>query len=539
MSLYEQLSNISTFKQLNPTDITVTPFNAYKSWTIYQGKLPTGYFAYSSSYNSSMVTTIRSSKTIPTLLLNVTRSLNNIRHQSLEHLFYRKNDSYHVYGTQDINNTKKFLYVSASILSIPQDNTGDGIKPKSFTFISGSVILNDDRFGNIYDTTLDTSRYISNTMFYEGFNEYYNLRNITTDPSQNRYYTGSVNAVTFVPGVSSTSPVSKNMGHCALFNGTGSIIIKDTEINGVYNKNTDYSISLFVMGDTSIWTKPRTILCKTGVSVPYHITVEPDSKLGFYIHTANRNPYDSYVDTMKTTNIFVTSSTAVTGSYRHVVCQKSGSYLQIYVNNVLEANKQFTELTDSNSPLNFGYELTNTPSNLYIGGWPTTNSTDYNYIGRIDEIRIYDKALTSTQCSYLSDLHVTGSMLQTNKVGNLFPKQGLAIISSPNFRYNDIIKTRYTASFKSTITKHELSAFVKVKSNEFNNSINSTLTDYTGYRYNTELINSDNFTPYITTIGFYNSDGVLLMIGKLSQPVKKRSDVDLNFFVKLDLDNSI
>jgi len=40
--------------------------------------------------------------------------------------------------------------------------------------------------------------------------------------------------------------------------------------------------------------------------------------------------------------------------------------------------------------------------------------------------------------------------------------------------------------------------------------------------------------PYITTIGLYNDDAQLLAIGKPSQAIQKRDDVDMNFIVRWD-----
>ena len=40
--------------------------------------------------------------------------------------------------------------------------------------------------------------------------------------------------------------------------------------------------------------------------------------------------------------------------------------------------------------------------------------------------------------------------------------------------------------------------------------------------------------PYITTIGLYNDKSQLLAIGKLSQPIQKRDDIDMNFIVRWD-----
>ena len=50
---------------------------------------------------------------------------------------------------------------------------------------------------------------------------------------------------------------------------------------------------------------------------------------------------------------------------------------------------------------------------------------------------------------------------------------------------------------------------------------------------------SGSMKPYITTIGLYNEAGQLLALGKLAQPIKKRSDVDMNFLIRLDLDKNI
>ena len=47
------------------------------------------------------------------------------------------------------------------------------------------------------------------------------------------------------------------------------------------------------------------------------------------------------------------------------------------------------------------------------------------------------------------------------------------------------------------------------------------------------------FAPYITTIGLYDNAGQLLAIGKLAQPIQTRSDVDMNFLIRLDLDRNI
>jgi hypothetical protein len=128
-------------------------------------------------------------------------------------------------------------------------------------------------------------------------------------------------------------------------------------------------------------------------------------------------------------------------------------------------------------------------------------------------------------------------MLQTARVGNVFGKQGLVVVSSPDYRYNDIINTAYTSSYKSTISLYEHSVLVRLDSGDFNVSQNPTVLTDNGYNIQSFATGSD-FSPYITTIGLYNDLGQLLMIGKLATPIRKRNDVDMSFLINIDLDKS-
>ena len=43
-----------------------------------------------------------------------------------------------------------------------------------------------------------------------------------------------------------------------------------------------------------------------------------------------------------------------------------------------------------------------------------------------------------------------------------------------------------------------------------------------------------NFKPYITTIGLYDNDANLLLVGKLAQPVRASSETDTTFIIRYD-----
>ena len=43
-----------------------------------------------------------------------------------------------------------------------------------------------------------------------------------------------------------------------------------------------------------------------------------------------------------------------------------------------------------------------------------------------------------------------------------------------------------------------------------------------------------NFKPYITTIGLYDENANLLLVGKLAQPVRASSETDTTFVIRYD-----
>jgi hypothetical protein len=443
---------------------------------------------------------------------NIDGSLKSITYFSINHLFYKnKLQPFNTFGPTDFNKTLKYLYQTASILSIPNIRVGEGIKPGSFQF-TGSVNLSSDIYGNVIETAFNTASIISNTRYYEGFNEYF-------DASRIKYVSQNVN---YINGVTTTNGATSPIGLAAKFSGNG--YIQDNLI-GNFNRNTDYSISFFISGANST-VNNELILTKASSSnaptYPFRVELSGSNRLIFSVAGS----------TTFTTQI--TSSTFVTASWHHVVCQKSGSNIQLYVNGVLQSSANSSLLTNPNSPLTASARIDNMHP-LFIGGYSTTSA---NLQGCLDEIRIYNKALTSTEISYLKDRTEGGTMLQTNKVGNVFSKQGMAVISSPDYRYNNILNAPYTASYRSTLSMYELGVVTKIDAGDFNLSLNPSLTLDDDVTYQT-FASSSAFAPYITTIGLYDDYGQLLAIAKLAQPIKKRDDVDMNFFIRLDIDKNI
>ena len=64
--------------------------------------------------------------------------------------------------------------------------------------------------------------------------------------------------------------------------------------------------------------------------------------------------------------------------------------------------------------------------------------------------------------------------------------------------------------------------------------MNPTLLSSSNVDYDSAIINSPDFMPYVTTIGLYNENQELMMVAKLSKPNQLNSYTDTNFIIRLD-----
>jgi len=489
----------TVFKKIDSTDVSMNPFQVYKRWTFMSGSATSSAKPLNAIY-TNILPALQTELTYNDAS-NIDGSLQSIIYYSINHLFYRyKNQPANTFGSSGVE-TKRYLFQSASILSIPQNKVGDGIKASSFSFTSSvSGSYRSDNYDNIYDVAFNTSSIISNVMFYEGFNEYFDTTRVTYNN----------NGVTYVPGVITSTGQQKSIGFAAQFDGSGSIEIP---LNGYYDRDHDFAVSFFISGANA----------NTQHLIGKRVTTS-QPQFPFEIYNVNNQ--------IRFDGMQLNLSASVSASWTHIVCQKSGSYMQIYKNGSLMTSSLNPAFVKATHPLSASIRIDNTDP-LKIGGYSSSGS--FGFTGKLDEIRIYNKSLSSLEIGYLSDISEGGTFLQTRNVGTVFSKQGLVIFSSPDYRIHDLLKTPFTASYRSTKTINEFSALVRVNSGEYNLSTNLSLTKDDDYTYE-DFVTSSNFSPYITTIGLYNDYGQLLAIGKLAQPIKKRSDVDLNFLVKMDLD---
>ncbi len=528
INLLENVDNVTTsvYTRINQSDIAVNPFEANKTWTFYSGSVTSSAIPLHAIYTSTLPP-IGSS--IPfNNATNIDGSYQVITYYSINHLFYNKKDNpYNCFGQTDITRTNKYLYDSASVFSIPQNKVGESVKRGSFQLntyvnttihgtsipVSKSIAIRSDVYGNLYDNLYDSGSIVTGVKYYEGFNEYFDTTRIN--------YTAA--GVTYVPGITTTTGATQSLGLAAKFNGAGYI---ETDIVGEYDRDNDYSISLFISASNP---GPDNVLvlakANTSAVTKYPFKIELSGSNQIIASVAGASNYITQI-----------TSSAVVTNWTHVVCQKTGSLFELYINGAIHASASSNLLNNSiNNSFTQSAYINNTDL-LKIGGYDSNSS---NLTGVIDEIRIFNQANNISSISALNDREqATLKCLQTNYVGNIFEPQGIATISSLDYAYEYILNSPYTASYKSTVRIYELDVLARINRGVLNISSNPTTLKDNNAEIKSFATGSD-FKPYITTIGLYNDRNELVAIGKLAQPIQKRNDIDVNLLVKIDLDKNL
>ena len=503
----------TVFKKVDTADIMVNPFQAHKSWLVASGSSTSSLLPLMAIYTD--VLPALGSELTYNDAANIDGSLQTVIYYSINHLYYKyKDEPTKTYGPTDLIRTQKHLYQSASVFSIPQLKYGESIKPESFVIKHPIIGIGSDRYGNLY-TGIDTASLVTGEILYEGFNEYFDTSRIT-------YVSENVN---YVNGVTDTDDLVLPVGLAADFSAGGYI---KTSVDGNYSRDTDYAIGFYVSGaafNTTFTGLNQLLVAKISGSnssqYPFKIEVSGSQDIVFSVRGG--------------TQLAQIKDIIYNTDWAHVHCQKTGSTIELYLDGLLVQTASAGFLTNVYSPLSASARIDNSDA-LWIGGYGN-NTQSLN--GCIDELRIYNRALSSTEISSISSRTLTdGKLLQTNHCGNIFTKHGIAVVSTPDYRIHNTVNDFVEITYKSTVTIYELGVVAKLDAGDFNMSTNLTLTQDDDMTYHTFVSGSD-FAPYITTIGLYNDAGQLLAVGKLAQPVKKRNDVDMNFLVRIDLDKNI
>jgi hypothetical protein len=486
------------------------------------------------------------------------------------------------YSTRGV--MERNLFKSASIFSVPHNRLGDGIKPGSVTItdrspLVGEITITDNKLdeyhGELINSGLTTTNYTlqSDLYGYWGFNEKVADRTISFD-SQINDKSGYLNHafgrdLVYDAGIETSGSVGLGTvlpsGTKVNLNGSSSYVRVKHNKQLDFTKGDDYSVSLWVVlpvsqSDTS--DVVNSIISKNGTyeesvfgpTTQYLMRSRniATSIFPFDLQVFNQTSADvgkikaSISDGL--TTLHVTSSTSINdGTPHHIAFVKEQNGFALYI----DGTRGLTQAINSLGQVHNKYDMLMGAKFLSDGGFDVTS--DFKSLsGSLDEVRIYNKALTFTEVGTLStNTYTNGDAYQTNVVGEVFYKHGLMVISDPRPIYNNVFTGRsgswdyttggdagFTAKYKSTKELHEVSLLCEISSNDFNVSQNVSLRENDNINNSIlkSFVTGSDFKPYFTTIGLYNDTGDLLAIGKMGSATQVRNDVDITVKVRFDLD---
>jgi|GEM_PF-2344126 hypothetical protein len=212
--------------------------------------------------------------------------------------------------------------------------------------------------------------------------------------AKNKYNNGSLEAITIITffiilflvtifaGSAAAQPINGNSGHCLEFNGTSS---------GVTFNNNNLGLSGNTMTVTA-WVKCNSTTNEGNWAGIVSVDNANSSASGddgqFWLqHSQLNTQFEFAVETTNGRQYVQSVTSPVTGQWYHVAGVYDGSYVNIYVNGVLES--RYAQTGNIN---NFNGQY-----NLVLGQWANPGNAYRRFNGDIDEVSIWSVALTQTQ----------------------------------------------------------------------------------------------------------------------------------------------
>ena len=591
------MSNV--FRQIKSTDVYQRPFKAYKNYKLSNPGVSEAYVTHSGVYYGGRI----DQDGIISYPTNADGTNAHVAWYAINQKFY--DDHLQAVPEHVLNPfSKRNLFQSASSLTIPYNDVGERIKKNTF-FVTASLgayttILQEDGDGNIIDLAIPSSSFATGSFFYlslnKTFTKFRDLVALSATPgTTGNEYTGSLtyelNGVPREATVVSGSTISKGVDLVSgsigfspsdLYAGLG-IRLKRNEFIQVphdskfdrFGNCDDWTISFWTEigpnSHSSQNTVTRNLLSKTALKQQFikdrresaivtkltkfpQLGVATSSALYDNIRTTFNISWKAGTFFFHSSNgteaMMISGSTSVDSYSHHILIRNSASICEMFLDGV--------KSTDSGS---LPEGVVANENDIVIGDFPALpvpvhGNNSYTSTNKFAEFRMYDYAVSTDQIASLANNHfLSGSLFQTDIVGNLFHRNGTAVISSPMPKYHSgsgLFSSDYTwnAKWRGTHTIYENEVFVRVPKDTLNITMNpsSTYTPPTAGgkpcttnqsntlpgEFRKDLFISGTLKPYVTTIGLYNDDYELLAIGKMAQPIQKRDDVDMNFVVRWD-----
>jgi len=310
---------------------------------------------------------------------------------------------------------------------------------------------------------------------------------------------------------------------------------------------------------------PPTITTRAGKGSAVLNTNSPGNLQTLEINSETQFPFEIYMsgseiffdrsDGEQTVSVssFATSSIGQTHNTTfHVLCQNSSSTMEMYIDGHL-----------ATSSIDLTKKPTQNRANLYIGAKGNQSETeatnikiDKFYHGELSNINIYDRSFNATSSNGSLPIQLISESINASPyIGNMFYQNGFAVITHPKYQEilgsytvgDMIIGESFTVDadgefgidvlqFQGSHLVYEHEYQCTVDEQEFNDTLNITARDIPSTS-NYEVANFTTgslFKPYVTTIGLYNDNGELLVVGKLGQPIRTSNETDTTFIMRWD-----
>lgn len=521
------------YRNLDPSDIRLTPFRAYKRYTGTDS-----YVTYSALLSTTPLDLGNDALVVPSGSLFTTNNKlkNSIWHSVHAHYFrYYYDNAKASFGNLYLTQQPRTLAEKALVISFPQKNFGEQIEPTSFrAYMSGTYFV-DDRYGNIVQESsrwtsggeISASSVVFATRPSDQIKSYQKTIGFTKDHFGYQYPASL--KVTNAYITSSTYEVRFKLDNSAY--STSSIIIEPTgeEVNQYFNfQGKDFAISLTYISSSK--TSPSTVLLQKKAST--ELTGFDDNGLPTYIQLY-RYPYKlSHISgsnkiAFEKSDGFTTL--AVTSSFNYnqsqpLVLSRSGSQYTLF------NGTNSTSFTDTLFQSD-RYCVNKAP--IYIG------IDEFGYSGSVGEygnIHFYNKAFSSAKYQNLTKQIGYNDPYQT--VGIISHKEGIAVVTQKHLISTIESSGISNLQYRGTTTIYENEISCTVSPGTFNFSNNPTAHTYDPIKDEYKLAgftSGSEFRPFVTRIGLYDDYNQLLLVGTLNQPIQLPQNVDTTFILRYDL----
>jgi hypothetical protein len=92
----------------------------------------------------------------------------------------------------------------------------------------------------------------------------------------------------------------------------------------------------------------------------------------------------------------------------------------------------------------------------------------------------------------------------------------------------------YTLSFVAESTIYQNEVRCQINENDFNYTLNPSANKAGSSGSYIDAVTGSDFHPYATTVGLYNAQDELLIVGKLSRPYPIPQNTDMTFVIRWD-----